>query len=82
MQNLLEDSSLKEGPRERLYQRSGWGAVFGSSLLLFAIASEILGRRTKVNVQNTSGRTHYDDVAVPNLLYLYLDVLFTVELQI
>lgn len=38
VQNLLEDSSLNEGPRDRLYHRSGWGAVFGSSLLLFAIA--------------------------------------------
>lgn len=34
VQYLLEESCLKEGPRVRLYQRSGWGAVLGSSLSL------------------------------------------------
>ena len=31
VQYLLEESSLKEGPRVRLYHRSGSGAVLGSS---------------------------------------------------
>ena len=50
---MLEDSLLNEGPRDRSYHRSGWGAVFGSSLLLFAIAGESKGA-------NQSGSTKYE----------------------
>ena len=39
VQNLLEESFLKEGPKVRLYHRSDWGADFGSSFVLFAIGT-------------------------------------------
>lgn len=50
MQYLFDESSLNEEPRVRLYQRSGSGPVFGSSLELFAICDkdqEIVGKEEK-----------------------------------
>lgn len=60
MQYLLEDSSLKEEPSVRLYQRSDWGAVLGSSLELLAMAkTESQGEEGKKSESPNKGKSYY-----------------------